>query len=299
DMIRSMTGYGAAERADQDVRIAVEIRTVNNRFFKGVQHLPDGLGAIEVTLDKILRETITRGTISLGLTVEPRGGGARVPVNKDILQAYLKDLEDFAGAGAAKGAPYGNALLGFCLSLPGVVGSEDVLLTGLENLPARIVAVVREAVGRLNAMRDTEGQSTADDMRAALTEMERLITAVEARVPFVISEYRDRLRQRVKDLLEGVEISLDDQTLAREVAFAAERSDINEEISRLKSHVSQYRELLVESGPAGRKLEFLTQEMYREVNTIGSKSADSEISRHVVGIKVGVDRLREQSQNVE
>jgi len=296
-MIRSMTGYGAAERADQDVRIAVEIRTVNNRFFKSVLHLPEGLGAVEVTLDKILRESITRGTISLGLAVEPRGGGARVPVNKDILDAYLKDLEGFAAAWGRKN--YSDALLGFVLNLPGVVGSEDVLLTGLENLPGRIEAVVREAVGRLNAMRDAEGQATAADMRAALTEMERLIAAVEARVPFVINEYRDRLRQRVKDLLEGVEIALDDQALAREVAFAAERSDINEEIARLKSHVSQYRELLVESGTAGRKLEFLTQEMYREVNTIGSKSADSEISRHVVGIKVGVDRLREQSMNVE
>ena len=298
-MIRSMTGYGAAEQADQEVRIAVEIRTVNNRFFKSVLHLPEGLGAIEVTLDKILRESITRGTISLGLMVEPRGGAARVPINKDILEAYMKDLEGFAGGWSGKNTHYYNGLLGFALDLPGVVGSQDVLLTGIENLSDRIEAVVREAVGRLNAMRDAEGQATAADMRAALTEMERLIAAVEARVPFVINEYRDRLRQRVKELLEGVEISLDDQTLAREVAFAAERSDINEEIARLKSHVSQYRELLVESGPAGRKLEFLTQEMYREVNTIGSKSADSEVSRHVVGIKVGVDRLREQSQNVE
>jgi len=298
-MIRSMTGYGAAERADQDVRIAVEIRTVNNRFFKSVLHLPEGLGAVEVTLDKILRESITRGTISLGLTVKPRGGGARVPVNKDILEAYMKDLEGFAAAWSQKNTHYYDALLGFVLNLPGVVGSEDVLLTGLENLPGRIEAVVREAVGRLNAMRDTEGQATAGDMRAALTEMERLIAAIEGRVPFVINEYRDRLRQRVKDLLEGVDLAIDDQALAREVAFAAERSDINEEIARLKSHLSQYRELLVESGPGGRKLEFLTQEMYREVNTIGSKSADSEISRLVVGVKVGVDRLREQSQNVE
>jgi len=296
-MIRSMTGYGAAERSDPDVRIAVEIRTVNNRFFKSVLHVPEGLGAVEVAIDKILRESITRGTISLGMALEPRGGGARVPVNKDILEAYLKDLDGFAGALGQK--HYYDALLGFVLNLPGVVGSQDVLLTGIANLPERIEAVVREAVGRLNAMRDTEGQATAADMRAALTEMERLIAAVDARVPAVINEYRDRLRERVKALLEGGDIAVDDQTLAREVAFAAERSDINEEIARLKSHVSQYRELLVESGPAGRKLEFLTQEMYREVNTIGSKSADSEVSRHVVGIKVGVDRLREQSQNVE
>jgi uncharacterized protein (TIGR00255 family) len=129
--------------------------------------------------------------------------------------------------------------------------------------------------------------------------MEKWLAAIDARVPAVIEEYRERLRERVTALLEGVEIALDDQVLAREVAFAAERSDINEEIARLRSHVGQFRELLVESGPGGRKLEFITQEMYREVNTMGAKSNDSEISRLVVSVKVGVDRLREQSQNVE
>jgi uncharacterized protein (TIGR00255 family) len=298
-MIRSMTGYGAAERVDPDVRIAVEIRTVNNRFFKASLHLPEGLGAVEVAIDKILRATITRGTVNLTLGVEPRGAAARVPINKDILQAYLKDLEGFAGGRSGKNDDYSSGLLGFVLGLPGVVGGQDVLLTGIDNLPARIEAVVQEGVARLNAMRDAEGQTTAADMRATLEEMEKWLAAVDARVPAVIEEYRERLRERVTALLEGVEIALDDQVLAREVAFAAERSDINEEIARLRSHVGQFRELLVESGPGGRKLEFITQEMYREVNTMGAKSNDSEISRLVVSVKVGVDRLREQSQNVE
>jgi uncharacterized protein (TIGR00255 family) len=298
-MIRSMTGYGAAERVDPDVRIAVEIRTVNNRFFKASLHLPEGLGAVEVAIDKILRATITRGTVNLTLGVEPRGAAARVPINKDILQAYLKDLEGFAGGRSGKNDDYSSVLLGFVLGLPGVVGGQDVLLTGIDNLPARIEAVVQEGVARLNAMRDAEGQTTATDMRATLDEMEKWLAAIDARVPAVIEEYRERLRERVTALLEGVEIALDDQVLAREVAFAAERSDINEEIARLRSHVGQFRELLVESGPGGRKLEFITQEMYREVNTMGAKSNDSEISRLVVSVKVGVDRLREQSQNVE
>jgi uncharacterized protein (TIGR00255 family) len=294
-----MTGYGAAERVDPDVRIAVEIRTVNNRFFKASLHLPEGLGAVEVAIDKILRATITRGTVNLTLGVEPRGAAARVPINKDILQAYLKDLEGFAGGRSGKNDDYSSGLLGFVLGLPGVVGGQDVLLTGIDNLPARIEAVVQEGVARLNAMRDAEGQTTATDMRATLDEMEKWLAAIDARVPAVIEEYRERLRERVTALLEGVEIALDDQVLAREVAFAAERSDINEEIARLRSHVGQFRELLVESGPGGRKLEFITQEMYREVNTMGAKSNDSEISRLVVSVKVGVDRLREQSQNVE
>jgi uncharacterized protein (TIGR00255 family) len=294
-----MTGYGAAERADEQVRIAVEIRTVNNRFFKANLRVPEGLGAVEVTLESLLRETVSRGTVNLNLTVEPRAAAARVPINKDLLEAYLKDLEGF-GCGWTQGKHnYYDALLGFVLGLPGVVGGEEVLLTGVADLAARIEAAVKEALGRLNAMRDAEGHATARDMAGALDEIERRIGLVTLRVPAVLDEYRNRLRDRVQELVQGAEIALDDQTLAREVAFAAERSDINEELARLASHAKQYRELLGERGPAGRKLEFLTQEMYREVNTIGSKSNDSEISRQVVEIKVGVDRLREQAQNVE
>jgi len=294
-MIRSMTGYGAAERSDDLVRIAVEIRTVNNRFFKSNQHLPEGLGAVEVAIERLLRDSISRGTVNLTLTVEPRGPAARVPINPDILAAYWRDL---SAAAAKMGAGAGMSMDAL-LALPGVVGSEQVLLVGIPDLAARIEAAVKEALARLDAMRDAEGQATATDMRAAIDEMERRIAAIQTRVPAVVEDYRNRLRERVKALLEGAEIPLDDQTLVREVAFFAERSDINEELSRLTSHVGQFRELLTESGPAGRKLEFLTQEMYREVNTIGSKSSDSEVSRHVVEIKVGVDRLREQSQNIE
>jgi uncharacterized protein (TIGR00255 family) len=299
-MIRSMTGYGAAERADPDVRIAVEIRTVNNRFFKANLHLPEGLGAVEVMIDRLLRERLSRGTVNVNLSVEPRGAAARAPINRELLATYWNDLAEISGQlGGAGGPPPERVRLESLLDLPGVVGGEEVLLVGIEDLPARIESVAREALQRLNAMRDTEGQATAEDMRTALTQMERRIAAVEARVPAVIAEYRERLRERVRSLMEGVEIALDDQSLAREVAFAAERSDINEELARLASHASQFRELLDEAGPAGRKLEFLTQEMYREVNTIGSKSADSQVSREVVEIKVSVDRLREQSQNVE
>jgi uncharacterized protein (TIGR00255 family) len=123
--------------------------------------------------------------------------------------------------------------------------------------------------------------------------------AITARAPTLVEEYRKRLRERIEVLLQGVELSPDDQTLTREVAFYAERTDINEELARLTSHIEQFRALLAESGPAGRKLEFLTQEMGREVNTLGSKSGDSQVSRGVVELKVAVDRLREQSANVE
>ena len=294
-MIRSMTGYGAAEHQDDQVRIAVETKTVNNRFFKTNLHLPEGLGAVEVLIERILRESITRGTITVNVTVEPRGAAARAPVNADILAAYWRDL---AALAQRVGDP-APVRLEALLALPGVVGAETALLTGIENLSGKIESALKDALGRLNAMRDTEGRATAEDMRRSLDEMERRIGLVEARVPAVTLEYRERLRQRVREILEGVEVAADDQILAREVAFAAERGDVSEELARLASHIAQYRELLDESGPAGRKLEFLTQEMYREVNTLGSKANDAEISRQVVEIKVGVDRLREQSLNVE
>jgi uncharacterized protein (TIGR00255 family) len=297
-MIRSMTGYGAAERTNDQVRIAVEIRTVNNRFFKANQRSPEGLGAIEVAIENLLRATISRGTINLNLTVEPKGAAARAPVNAAMLAAYLKDVTDFGQAHVPGFRPE-DVRVEALLALPGVVGSDQVLLVGVENLQAQVEATVKEALERLNVMRDQEGQATARDMVAALDETDRRIAAVLARAPGVLEEYRARLQERVSALLEGAQIPLDDQALLREVALFAERSDINEELTRLKSHVDQFREMIGASGPAGRRLEFLTQEMYREVNTLGAKSGDCQVSREVVEIKVCVDRLREQTQNIE
>ena len=288
-MIRSMTGYGAAERTTDQVRVAAEVRTVNNRYFKATIRLPDGLGAVEPRIEPILRRAITRGTVYVGVTVEPRGAAARVPINAEVLQAYRRDLETIA-PGATDDA---------LLALPGVVGEEEGRLTGIPDLADLIQAVVTEAVENLNRMRETEGKATADDMAAIVDDIERRVAVVEARAPDVVRDYRDRLQERVQTMLDGVEVTLDDQTLVREVAFFAERSDINEELARLASHVQQFRGLLGEPGLAGRRFEFISQEMVREANTIGSKANDPEISREVVEIKVGVDRLREQAQNVE
>jgi uncharacterized protein (TIGR00255 family) len=288
-MIRSMTGYGAAARETDQVRIGVEIRTINNRFFKVIQRLPDGLGAVEVPIERLLRRAIGRGTVNIGVVVEPRGPAARVPINTDILAAYKQDLARVTD----------NLSDDALLALPGVLGGEGVLLTGIEGLQEQIEAVVAEALDGLNRMRDAEGEATAGDMAATVDEMERRIEAVRKRAPAVIEDYRARLQERVVAMIGGAEVTVDDQSLIREVAFFAERSDINEELARLTSHVEQFRELLADDGPLGRKLEFLAQEIGREVNTIGAKANDPEISRAVVEIKVGVDRLREQTQNIE
>jgi len=295
-MIRSMTGYGAAERTTDEVRVRVEIRTVNNRSLKVSQRTPEGLGAAEVVIDRLVRERLTRGTVHVLLTVEPVGAAARAPINREVLAAYWKDLARLREElGGGDGPPALEALLG----LPGVVGDEAVVLTGIKNLESLVKEAAREALDRLDAMREAEGQATAKDLAANLKEMGRCVAAVRQRAGVVIQEYRDRLQERAQALLEGVEIAVDDATLAREVAFFAERSDINEELARLQSHLEQMRDLLGASEPVGRRLEFLAQEMSREANTIGAKSNDVEIAREVLPIKVAVDRLREQSQNIE
>ncbi|MEA3367358.1 MAG: YicC/YloC family endoribonuclease [Planctomycetota bacterium] len=288
-MIRSMTGYGTAERTTDAVRVVVEVRSVNNRYFKANLRLPEGLGGLEARIERLLRERISRGTVTVNVTVEPRGAAARVPVNTDLLEAYRRDLERSAPAVSD------DALL----ALPGVVAEEEGRLTGIENLPEEVEAAVREGLEQLNRMRDVEGRATADDMAAVLDGIDRRAAAIGQRAPQVVEEYRRRLQERVQMMLEGVEIAPDDQTLARELAFFAERADVNEELARLASHVQQFRELFEATGPVGRRAEFIAQEMYREVNTIGSKANDPAVAREAVEIKVGVDRLREQAQNIE
>ena len=298
-MIRSMTGYGAAERVTETVRVAVEIRAVNNKFLKVTVRRPEGLGSAEAAIERQVRERISRGTVTVNLTIEPRGAAARAPINTEVLAAYRRDLARLSAETGGGGGGGGEVPLEALLGLPGVIGSDEVRLTEIENLGAEVEAAVAEALRRLDAMRETEGQATARDMETTLVDLERGVAAIEPRGAEVVEAYRDRLRERVSALLDGMEVPADDAMLVREVAFFAERSDVNEELSRLASHVSQFRALFEEAGPVGRKLEFLTQEMVREVNTLGSKSSDLDISRQVVDMKAKVDRLREQTQNIE
>ena len=295
-MIRSMTGYGAAERTTDTAHVAIEIRTVNNRSLKISQRTPEGLGAAEVEIERLVRQHLARGTVYVRLMVEPVGAAARAPLNREVLLAYWRDLAEVRKRLGAEG---GGLALDALLSLPGVVGDESMLMTGIPDVAALVRDVAAETLDRLDAMREAEGEATARDMVAHLDALEQRVSAIGERAPLVIEEYRDRLAERASALAKGVEIPVDDVSLAREVAFVAERADINEELARLASHLSQTRAILGTSEPVGRRLEFLAQEMVREVNTIGSKTNDAEIAHQVVELKVGVDRLREQSQNIE
>ncbi len=291
-MIRSMTGYGAAERSTERVRVAVEVRSVNNRYLKVNLRCPEGLGGVEVRLEALLRRRIARGTVTVTLAVEPQGPAARAPIRTDILEAYRRDLAGVAPDVSA------DALL----ALPGVVGdpaAEGGGLGGLAEVPDLAEAALGEALDHLDRMREAEGRATAADMAQALECIETGIAQVAERAPAVVEAYRARLQERLQSLLDGMAVGLDDASLAREVALLAERADVSEELARLGSHVRQFRALLEAEEPAGRRLEFLAQEMYREVNTIGAKANDAEVGRLAVDLKVAVDRLREQAQNVE
>ena len=308
-MIRSMTGYGQAQSSDEQVRVVAEIRAVNNRFLKITQRTPEGLASIEPAVEKRVRQHLGRGTVIVNLTVEPRGSAARAPLNGAVLAAYWRDLANALGDLGGQGPPPLEALL----ALPGVVGDEAALLTGIEGLAERIDRVVAEALGCLDAMRAAEGEATARDLAATLQDMEARLAAIQRLAPKVVSDYRQRLAARAEVLLAGTALAADDPALLREVAFFAERCDINEELTRLASHMAQFRDQLAAPEPAsprpgeggggpsgaGRRLEFLAQEMHREITTIGSKANDADVAREVVEVKVAVDRLREQSQNIE
>jgi uncharacterized protein (TIGR00255 family) len=304
-----MTGYGQAQWSDDRVRIAVEVRAVNNRFIKIMPRTPEGLTCLEPAIEKRIREHLGRGTVNVNLTVEPQGSAARAPLNTAVLAAYWKDLAEVGRDLGIEGPPALDAVL----LLPGVVGEEATVLVGIAHLAERVDQVVAEALGRLDAMRAAEGQATAQDLAATLQDMERRLAAVQRLAPKVVADYHQRLVVRVEMLLAGTPLAAEDPVLAKEVALFAERCDINEELARLASHIAQFREQLSAPGPAGarpgeggpcpsgagRRLEFLAQEMHREITTIGSKANDADISREVVEIKVAVDRLREQSQNIE
>jgi uncharacterized protein (TIGR00255 family) len=292
-MISSMTGFGQAEAQMEGVWFRVEVRSVNNRYFKATMKLPDHLQRFEGDIEKILRERLGRGSVTLSLRIRDMGGAIPASIHVPALRSFIKQLHE-AGAGQA-GVQIDLAGL---LSIPGVCEPPEVSDDLLAKQWSAIEKLAREAITRLEEMRKVEGQALLTDLKAQCVEIRSRLKEVEKRRPSAVEEYHRRLHQRVAQLLEGASVELDQEVMAREVAVFAERSDVSEEISRLGSHLEQFDELCAGREDAGRKLEFVAQEMLREANTIGSKANDAQISRHVVEIKAAIDRIKEQVQNV-
>ena len=296
-MIRSMTGYGEAERDTPIGRVRAEIRTVNHRYFSANLRLAAVLERFEPQIREWLRGHFPRGHVNFSIRIEGAAGlngGSPLVLDVDRAKAYqalLTDLKKHLGlpgeVDVALLSRFGD------LFRPADSGDSEPLE------PEVVQAVVDAAARSALLMRDQEGQRLEQDLRERLAAIDQALERIAQRAPARLAAERDRLRKAVTDLAEGV--AVDEERLAREIAFLAERWDISEEIVRLRSHIELFNETLAAAAeePVGKRLGFLTQEMHRETNTIGSKANDAEIEHRVIAIKEELERLREQIENVE
>jgi uncharacterized protein (TIGR00255 family) len=294
-MINSMTGYGSSQHAESGVSYVVEIRSVNNRYRKLAIKLPEHLQFAEAFVEKWLRARVARGTVDFSLRVRSQNGTGACMIRSDKLQAYVEQL---AGVKVPQRLQATVDLAALAM-LPGVCEDLELDADTRERQLAVIEQLTREALDSLSAMRRDEGLALKNDLDATRAAIGAKLAVIAERAPRVVEEYQERLRSRVAVLLKGAELDLESEALMREVAIFAERCDISEELSRLGSHLDQFAELCGSAEPVGRTLDFLTQELLREANTIASKSNDAVIARQIVEIKGLIDRLREQVQNVE
>jgi len=295
-VVRSMTGFGRGQATESGYTMTVEVRSVNNRYTETTVRLPRAMADLESYVVGRAQKRISRGKVTVSASIESpngreTGGGGEVVANLALAESYKKALESL------------RDYLGFDgrVDLHTLARFTDVFVvreTGFdEELATRLLdASLSAALDELEAMRVREGQALAADFLARIELLSQQLAQVVERAPLRVQEARQKLHERIAALL-GTDI-VDEQRLAMEVAIIADRSDITEECVRLQSHLDQFRKLMEEDAP-GRKLNFLLQEMNREINTIGSKSNDAVIAHTVVEMKDETERLREQVQNVE
>lgn len=291
-LLRSMTGYGRAVASVGDRTATVEVRSVNHRYLDLVVRLPRSLGGLEERVRSTVQQRFERGRIEIAVTVEEHGAAdRRVEIDRGLLLALRAALEE-ARAALGTAEP---VTLSHVLSVPEVLRVEEPA-PDLDAWWGVVSQALGQALESVVAMRAREGQALAADILHRLGRLEELAQQVRERAPAVVQEAEARLSQRLAELLpQGV----DPQRLAQEVAIMADRCDISEELARIGSHLRQLRDLAADAAPAGRKMDFLLQELNREWNTIGSKAADARISQWVVEAKAELEKIREQVQNIE
>jgi len=293
-MIISMTGFGDATAERDGTHYAVEIRSLNNRFFKPVIKLPENVSGLEPEIETLLREKLGRGSITFILKMRLDSADAAYHVNTAALESYLQQLRQVKGLdGVAR------IDLASLMQLPGVCQEPRDDTDEIARHGDAIRELTQKSIDKLTAMRAREGQSLFDDLMKHLKGIGSALAAIQTRAPFVIDEYHRKLVLRVNHLMSKAELQVSQADLLKEIAVFAERADISEEIQRLTHHLGAFEQACRSGEHAGRKLDFITQEMLREANTIASKANDAEIAGHIVEIKGAIDRLKEQVQNVE
>ena len=290
-MIRSMTGYGRAGQVRNRREITVELRSVNNRYLDCAVKMPHLYLFAEDALKKTVQRRVSRGKVDVFITVDASAADTvTAKVNRELAAQYaaaLRELSEIVGTDLT-----GQLLTRFPDALTVTKDESDA-----EAVTADLCAVLEEALEAFQAMRAKEGEKLAEDIGARLDTIERLTAEVETRSPETVREYREKLFRRMREVLE--DSAIDEQRILMEAALFADKVAVDEETVRLRSHVSQLREMLSSDAPQGRRMDFLIQELNREANTIGSKCVDTAIARIVVELKAEIEKIREQTQNVE
>lgn len=294
-MLLSMTGYGESHFQENGTAVSIEVRTINNRYFKLNIRGADGYNSLESQIEACIRKQIKRGTVSVTIRVSRDAQEDEYQINQEVLGSYLRQLRN----SELIQNPDESSLLNSVLQLPGVIREQGTdAREASEDWPL-IQKSLNEALTRLNEMRQEEGQATAKDLTSNCKIIGQELSEVEKRAPQVVENYRTRITDRLNKILEDYDVETDTAVIVREVGIFAERADIAEETVRLNSHLEQFAAIMNNEQIAGKKLEFLTQEIGRETNTIGSKANDAEIALHVVEMKSAIERIREQIQNIE
>lgn len=291
----SMTGFGEFRVQNERWNVSVEVRSVNNRHLKLVAKISDRYAALEAELEKLVREKLKRGTIYLSLRITPVRADDTYHLNLDALRAYRGQLATLCQEWSTP-PPSDWAQL---LALPGVVLEQVTDGASIHEDWQELATIVNQALDQLGESRRREGKAMADELFGYSKLIRSELDRIRERLPHVLEEYGDRLRDRVQALLIKHDVMLQPADLIREIAIFSERSDISEELTRLRAHLDQFDEIIHGTTSEGRKLEFVVQEMGREINTMSSKALEVTISRHCVEIKSTLEKIRELILNIE
>ena len=293
-MWRSMTGWGKGTAENQNQTAIVEVRSVNHRYFEVTVKASRVLASLEPLIRETVRTRFDRGKFDVSVTVSGDSVASReIRLDRTVADQYVAGLKSLKEEFGLSGE----------ITVESLARIREIFLTdengGAEEIPSESIRhALDEALGSLEEMRRTEGMALAEDISNRVNEVDGLVTQLKETVPSTVEEYRERLRNRLDDLLDG-DVQPDPGRLEQEIVFLTQRSDTSEEITRLESHIGQFRDQLAVGSPAGRKLDFLLQEMHREVNTVGSKALDTRVSALVIDLKGVLEKIREQVQNLE
>ena len=288
-----MTGHGHGTCSQDGLSVNVEIRTVNSRYAKVNVRCGENYQALEPRIEELVRQNIRRGTIQVNVRIDRRVSANSLAVNEEVLQQYLASLANVTAGQCPREFAVENML-----GLPGVIQETTDRKQSMEADWPTMESAIHQALAHLSEMRNAEGASMEADLLNNCAAIEQELAGVQEQAPQVARNYQARILEKI-NLLLGDTAEIESSDIIKEVAVFADRVDISEEVVRLKTHIEQFRKVIAASESQGRKLDFLTQEMFRETNTIGSKANDATIAQKVVEMKTAIERIREMVQNIE